>query len=131
MELDLVLTWLPFIGRLLIGLFFLFFGFWNIFHWQATISVMSQRHIPLPSFVLIIGILLQMLCAIFIILGIYLKLSALALILFTLVAVHIFHCFWHMDGMARQLNFVIYITHMTSTIGGLMLLIHSTNLHQA
>ena len=122
---DGILNFLPVLAHLLIGFFFLFFGFWNLYHWSPTVSLMEQKHIPFPSVVLALGIFTQMVCAVLIILGLYVKLAALILIVFTIVVVHIFHSFWQMEGEARQLNFVIYLTHMTSTNGALVLLLNT------
>lgn len=122
---DVILHHLPLIGRVLVGVFFVFFGFWNIVHWQPTLNAMRQKSLPAAPFLLAAGIVLQTLCGLMLIVGIYAKLAALLLIPFTVAAVLIFHAFWTCEGEARQLNIAIFVTHLTCTTGALILLMNT------
>jgi hypothetical protein len=53
---DSILIALPTIGRVLIGLYFAFFGIWDIYHWRPSIEIMLQKHIPHPYLILIYAI---------------------------------------------------------------------------
>ncbi len=119
-----LLSYIPVLSHILVGFFFAFAGVWNIYNWQSIIDVLLQKKIPLPPLFLGFGILLQITCGILIILGIYVKLAALLLIPFTLIAVNTFHPFWKLEGELRTLNFTIYLTQMTSTLAVLLLLLN-------
>lgn len=114
---------LPFLAHFLIGFFYAFFGFWNIYHWRPSLDVMMNKGIPHAYFVLTIGIACQVLAGFMIIFGFFTKLAALVLIPFTIIAVLIFHPFWKMKGEHRALNMSIFIANLTMSLGALLLLI--------
>lgn len=111
------------LGRLLIGFYFAFHGFWNIYHWRPTMEVMIQKNIPHPWLLLPIGITWQILTGCMVMFNIHIKLAALLLIPFTIVAVCLFHPFWKFHGEHRALNMNIFIANMTIGLGALLLLL--------
>ena len=110
-------------AHFLIGFYFVFFGFWNIYHWRPTLSVMSQKNIPHPYLVLPVGVAWQVIFGSMIALGVYVKLAALLLIPFVLISIFIFHAFWKLTGELRVLNFIIFLSNLIVTIPVLLLLI--------
>ncbi len=114
---------LPILAHFFIGLFFVFSGCWNIYHWVPILQVMVQKKIPHPYFILPIGITLQIIAGVMIICGIYIKIAAAVLIPLTVIVVFIFHPFWKFKGEQRTLNFTVFITNMTVTLGALLLLL--------
>jgi len=124
-KLDIILSNLPTLGRWLIGFFFLFFGIWNTYHWRPTHEFMVQRKIPFSLPFLFFGIAVETICALMLIFGFYVKIAALVLIPFDIVAVLIFHPFWIFTGENRRLNMVCFITNLTSTLGALILLLNT------
>ena len=110
------------IAHLLIGFFFAFSGFWNIYHWRPIAEDLAQKNIPLPFLVLASGIFWETVGGFMILLGIYVKVAALVLIPFTLISICIFHPFWKHRGELRALNFALFLTHSTITVGVLLLL---------
>jgi uncharacterized membrane protein YphA (DoxX/SURF4 family) len=122
---DMSLNYLPDVAHILIGFFFLFFGGWNLYHWAPTLDAMKQKRIPFAAWLLGLGIITQSICGLLIFIGLYVKLVALILIPFTIIVVNVFHSFWQFKGELRQLNFAIYITHMTMTLAGLILLLNT------
>lgn len=123
MDMHVVTEFLPVLGRILIGFFFLFFGIWNVMHRQAILSFMRQKHIPFTRPVLAVGIIWQSALGLLLIIGIGVQLAALLLIPFTLISVFIFHAFWNFEGETRQLNMALFIANLTATLGGLLLLL--------
>lgn len=124
-KMDVVLQSLPVVGRLLVGFFYLFFSIWNINNFVATVHIMVDKKIPLAKIILALGIILELVCSILILMGVYVKLAALLLIPFVIIVVNIFHPFWKFSGNERALNLFCYITHMTSSIAALILLMNN------
>ena len=120
-----LLPCLPTIGHILIGLYFTFFGIWNIYHWKPTIDVMLADRIPSPLLLLSIGISWQIILGVMIMCNIYVKLAALMLIPFTLVSIFMFHPFWKYTGEKRKLHFSTFITNLTVTMGTLIVLLNT------
>lgn len=120
---DALLLHLPTISTVLIGFYFAFFGVWNACHWQATRDFMHAKKIPFPSFILALGIILQTIAGICLLTGFFIKLAAMLLIPFNLVAIFIFHAFWTYEGEIRRLNMIIFIANSTATLAALLLLL--------
>lgn len=117
-----VLLYLPMMGCLLLGFYFVFFGVWNTWHWTPTLAVMKQKNIPFSPPFLLAGIVLQTIAGLMLMLGIFVPWAALILIPFDIIAVFIFHPFWQFNGEIRRLNMIIFIANLTSTLGFLLLL---------
>ena len=111
------------LGHLLIGLYFAFLGCWNIYHWVPILKVLAERGTPHPYFVLPVGIAIQIITGVMIMFGILIPIAALVLIPSTIVIICIFHPFWHFKGESRMLNFTIFISNLTVTLGALILLL--------
>lgn len=118
-----ILTFLPQLGHILVGLYFAFFGFWNIYHWRPTIEIMLQRNIPHPYLFLTIGIAWQIFFGVMIMCHIYVKIAAILLMPFCLTAITIFHPFWYHKGESRRMHLAKFIDNTTVTLGSLFLLL--------
>jgi putative oxidoreductase len=119
---------LPFLvvsAHVLIGFYFVFYGFWNIYHWRPIMEDMTQRNIPIPFLVLSCGIFWQTVAGFLIMFGLYVKLAALLLIPFTIISVFIFHPFWNHRGEQRALNLNIFIANLTMSLSALLLLLNN------
>jgi putative oxidoreductase len=116
---------LPILGRVFIGLYYVLFGFWNIYHWRPSLNIMTEKNFPLPFLVLPIGIFWQIATGSMIIFGSYVKLAALSLIVFTIIGINIFHDFWNHKGELRRLNMTVFIANITISIGALLLLLNN------
>ena len=117
------MSYLPILGRIMVGFYFAFFGFWNIYHWTPLLWIMTKKDIPHPYLFLSFGIMWQIIMGCMIIIGLYTKLAALLLIPFTLLSVFIFHTFWDKQHELRKLNMSLFVTNLTVTLGALLLLI--------
>lgn len=113
------------LSHILIGFYFVFYGFWNIYHWRPIMEDMNQKNIPIPFLVLACGIFWQTVAGFMIMFGIYVKLAALLLIPFTIISVFIFHPFWRHHGEQRALNLNIFIANLTVSLSALLLLLDS------
>ncbi len=118
---------LPTLIHVLIGLYFAFFGFWNIYHWVPIVQTMMQKRLPVPYLLLAMGITWQIVAGCMIVLGFLVKLAAISLIPFTIIAVIIFHPFWQFKGEVLRLNFTIFVANFTIGLGALLSLIAPFN----
>jgi len=122
---DSLFAALPVLGRGLVGLYFAFFGLWNIYHWRPTMEIMIQKNIPLPFLLLSFGIGWQIILGVMIMFGMLIKLAALLLIPFTIISLCIFHDFWNFKGEHRKHNLNKFISNVTVSLGSLLLLINN------
>lgn len=114
---------LPLIARFLIGFYYVFFGLWNVYHWTPILQVMIQRRIPLPWVTLQAGILLQIITGGMIMTGMFAGFAALLLLPFTVMAVFIFHPFWHHRAEQFRLHFAVFTANLTVGVGALLMII--------
>lgn len=116
---------LPFISHTLIGFYFIFFGIWNVYNWRSTMEVILHRHFPHPWLFLSIGIAWQMIAGFMIVLNVYIKMAALSLIPFTLIAIYLFYPFWKFKAEHRVFHFTLFTANLTMTVGALTLLLNT------
>jgi len=119
------LYWLPVVSHLLIGFYFIFFGFWNIYHWKPMIEIMITKKIPSPIFLLSIAIGWQVILGFALFFGVFVKIAALLLIPFTLCIVFLLHPFWNFTGELRKQHMALFITYFTMILGTLLLLLNT------
>ena len=110
-------------SHFLIGLYFTFFGLWNIYHWKPITELMLQKKLPSPLFVLSIAIGWQVICGVMIMCGFLVKLAAGLLIPFTVSIVFLLHSFWDFKGELRKQHMALFITNFTISLGALILLL--------
>jgi uncharacterized membrane protein YphA (DoxX/SURF4 family) len=119
---DTLLPLLPMVGRILIGSYFVFFGFWNIYHYRPLFTILIEKKIPLPFLILPLGIFWQISAGTIIISGNYVKIAALSLAILTLLSVCIMHDFWNHKAEARRISMAMFITKITIVLGALLIL---------
>jgi putative oxidoreductase len=110
----------------LIGFYFIFFGFWNIYHWTPITEVMIKKNLPAPFFLLSIAIGLQIIAGFMIISATLVPIAAILLILFTFFIIFVLHPFWDFQGELRKQHMALFITNLTMTLGALLLLLTGT-----
>jgi putative oxidoreductase len=120
-----LLNTLPIIGKLFIGFYYAATGVWNIYHWRPALAVLLAKKIPLPLLVLPLAIFWEISAGTMIMFGSYVKLAALSLIFFTVIAITIFHDFWNHEGEVRRLNRIVFVANLTISIGALLLLLNN------
>jgi putative oxidoreductase len=120
-----ILSSLPVLGHVLIGLYFVFFGIWNIYHWRPTIDVMLEDKIPSPILLMSIGVSCQIILGAIIMSNIQIKIAALLLIVFTLFSVFMFHPFWKYKSDKRKYHMNKFADNLTVTMGALILLLNN------
>ena len=90
------------LGRSLLGIYFIFPGFFKIFDYSGTLALMLLKGIPLSSVALPITIFLQIFGGFLLILGKNLRVTALVLFLLTLLINLFIHNFWALGGDPSQ-----------------------------
>ena len=114
-------TTLLFIGRLLFGGAFVYFGLRNVAHFAKLRPAMAERSVPLPDVSLGIGLLLQTLGGVLILIGVLVPWGAAALILFLILATGFFHPFWAFQGEERVPHLNAFLTNCALCGGALAL----------
>lgn len=112
---------LALVGRLLLALLFLPAGISKIAGFAGTAGYIASKGLPLPALGVIIAILVEVGGSLALIAGFRIRIAALALAVFTLVATFVFHNFWGVpadQAMVQQLMFYKNI----AVVGGLLLL---------
>ncbi len=109
------------VGRILIALLFLIFGFDKLTHYSATVGYMTQTGAPFPPLSAAIAGVAELGLAIVLILGVLTRPLAIVLAVYVLATSVIGHHFWTMSGLERYLNEINFFKNI-SIIGGLILL---------
>lgn len=115
-------TWLPLIGRGLLGLIFLLSGVGKIFDYSGTGYYMTS--VGVPAWLLPVVILAEMASAVMLIVGWQARLAALALAAFTALVALLFHDFWSLaadQALPQQLHFMKNL----SIVGGMLFVVAS------
>jgi putative oxidoreductase len=94
-------TLLLVIGRLLLGGFFVAAGIQHFFIVPVVSQAMTQRGVPAPRFVLLLGTVFQIAAGSLLIAGILVPAAAIGLVIFTVAASVMLLNFWDMDGAPR------------------------------
>jgi putative oxidoreductase len=111
------------IAHILIGFYFAFFGFWNMYHWVPMTETMIEHKLPSPFLLLSLIIGFQVVAGVLIMFGILIKLAALLLIPFVFAIAFLLHPFWKFKGELRKQHMALFVTNVTMCLGALLLLL--------
>lgn len=112
----------PFVGRLLLAWFFVANSVAYAGRWEATITLMAMKGVPVPALVLALGLLVMVLGGVSLVLGFHARHGALLLFAFTVIASVLMHDYWHIrDAAARAADFEIFARNMA--IAGALLMV--------
>ena len=109
-------------GRILLALIFLASGLGKVGDWSQTAGYMASKGMPLVPFFLAGAILLEVGGGLSVLLGFRARIGAAALIVFLVPATLIFHNFWALQGMERQVNMIMFLKNL-AIMGGLLLVV--------
>ena len=104
------------IGRVLIALIFILFGFTKITNFGSNLGYMQAFNVPFTTFVLVIAIAIELLGGISLALGLKTKWGAGALIIYTAIITLIFH-----TNLSDQTQLIQFMKNL-AIIGGLILI---------
>ncbi|HWX48598.1 MAG TPA: DoxX family protein [Roseomonas sp.] len=109
------------VARILLILLFVVFGWSKLTDYSGTAGYMAQRGLPVPSIAALVVIVVEVVVALAVALGAWMRPLALLLALYTLGTALIGHPFWTMEGAARYGNAINFYKNI-SIIGGFLLL---------
>jgi putative oxidoreductase len=107
------------LGRICIGLLFLWAGVAKLQGLEGTMAYMASKHMPFISFFLPAAIAIQVLGALSLITGYYARWGAAMLIIFIIPASIIFHDFWNLEGSERLTEMIMFMKDV-GVLGGLL-----------
>lgn len=109
-------SYVPLIGRILLGLIFVLSGITKVTGFEGTQQHMASQGIPLTGVLLVGAILVEVLGGLSILLGLWARAGATALFLFLIPATLIFH-----TDFSQQTQMIMFLKNL-SIMGGLLLL---------
>jgi putative oxidoreductase len=102
---------------------FLVSGMGKIGGWEQTASYMASKGMPMIPFFLVASIIFEIAGGLSVLLGLKARVGALALIVFLVPTTLIFHNFWALSGMDRQMQMIMFMKNL-AIMGGLLLVIN-------
>jgi len=109
------------VGRILMALLFIIFGWGKLINYSGTVQYMVHVGSPVPPIAAVVAIVMETIAPLAIIVGVATRPIALLLALYTLGTALIGHHYWTMTGMDRLQNEINFFKNI-SIIGGLLLL---------
>ena len=110
-------SYLPLLARVLLGLIFVMSGLTKITGFEATQQQMASQGMPLTAVFLVGAIVVEILGGLSVILGLWARAGAAALVLFLIPATLIFH-----TDFSQQTQMVMFLKNL-SIMGGLLLVL--------
>jgi putative oxidoreductase len=113
----------PLLGRLALAWFFLS-GVANVLgHWDSTIALMEDKHVPVAQLLLVLALIAMVLGSFALFFGFHTRHGAVLLFGFTVVASVLMHDFWRIaDPAARTTEYEIFSRNI-AIAGGLLMLV--------
>lgn len=114
-------SWFLFIGRCCLSIVYLVSGLHKGIYFQKAIAEFQAARVPFTRSAVLATVVLHVVAALCLIIGVWVRESALALALFTLIATWRVHDFWNLQGAERLMQSRFALAHL-AVIGGLLLL---------
>lgn len=114
-------AWVCLMARLCLAAVFLYSGSNKLMHWQDAISEFDGLGLPLPAVGVTLTVVVQCLGGVAVAFGWRVRLSALVLAAFTVIATLIGHPFWNFEGPELQHQLTTMLEHL-AIVGGFLLL---------
>lgn len=110
------------LGRIALALIFLLAGVNKFMEWDATAHYMAAKGFTFVPLFLIGAALIEILFSVLLIIGYKTKIAAGVLLLFLIPATLIFHDFWNVEGLDKNLQTILFLKN-TAIMGGLLYVI--------
>ncbi|MGZ5266332.1 MAG: DoxX family protein, partial [Caldimonas sp.] len=95
-------------ARILLSLLFVMSGIGKIAGFDGTVGYIASTGLPMPAFLAVLTIVVEVGGGLLLLLGLFTRWSALALAGFALLSALIFHAYWSADAahhMSQYINF--------------------------
>lgn len=109
------------VGRILLGLIFVWFGFGKIGGFDGTVGYIASKGLPMPAVIAVLTILIEVGGGLALMFGIFTRQAAFALAAFTLLAGLIFHNFWAVPEAQKMMQQTHFLKNL-SMVGGMLVL---------
>lgn len=116
---EMVKTYGPLGGRILLALIFLVSGYEKVTGFEGTVGYIASKGLPLPQVAAAAAAAVELAGSILLIVGWQARWAATALFLFTIPATLIFHDFWAADAAQVQ-NQTIHFMKNLCILGGML-----------
>ncbi len=108
-------------GRVLLSLIFILSGLAKVSNWTATADYMTGSGMPFVAFFLAAAIVVEVGAGLALLFGVQTKTAAQILAAYLIPVTLIFHAFWSLDGMDRQMQLINFLKNL-AILGGLLAL---------
>jgi putative oxidoreductase len=112
------------VGRILLGLLFILSGAAKIGGFDGTVTEIASRHLPLPSLVAVLTIVIELGGGLALAAGWQTRWTAYGLAAFTLLAALLFHDFWAASAAERMAQVGNFLKNLSIVGGMLVLAVH-------
>lgn len=116
------MNFLPLVGRTMLSAIFLLAGFNKAMGVSGTAGYMASKGLPMADILVYLVIALEIIAAIMIIVGWRTWMAALALAVFTILTILIFHRYWELAPDAGRMVQYLFFWKNLGLTGGLLLL---------
>jgi putative oxidoreductase len=110
------------IARILMAMLFLLSGITKIADFAGTVGYISSKGLPLPQFVAVIAIVVELGGSLVLLAGFKTRMVTFVMALFTLVASVLFHNFWSLPADQVLVNQIMFLKNLSIT-GGLLMFV--------
>lgn len=114
-------SYIPLIARVLLGLIFVLSGFNKITGFEGTLQYMASYGMPMSAVLLVGAIVVEMVGGLSVILGLWARAGAVALVLFLIPATLIFH-----TDFGDQTQLIMFLKNLSIMGGLLLVLVHGS-----
>lgn len=109
------------LARVLLSLLYIIFGWQKLVGFSGTVSYMASTGLPVPAAAAVVAIVSELGFGAAITLGLWMRLSAPWLALYTLAAALIGHRFWILHGVQQYENMIHFYKNLSIAGGALLL----------
>lgn len=111
-----------YIGRIVMGLVFLFTCVGDVIDRKAILDLMEKKKIPYREYLFPAGVAFKAVMGLGLLFNIYSGVAAFLLAVFMLIANVLFHNFWALEAEERKIEFSLFLVHM-GIVAGLIVLV--------
>ncbi|MGC8915448.1 MAG: DoxX family protein [Thermoanaerobaculum sp.] len=101
---------------------FIVSGINKIMDWDGTAGYMASKGMPMVPLFLLGALVFELVGGLSVLLGFKARMGAILLIIFIVPATLIFHNFWTLEGMERQIQMMMFMKNL-AILGGLLLVL--------